>query len=189
MKRFNENWANHLKEELKYKKPFVCNATFLPSIDPANEQLYVLPCFARPGRQSYVVVQADDLASNPSEQTQLPTSPANYFIHREIFENRDEEVAAFSKKMKNIQKERVFDHANSVFREWKPDSAIMLEKCLEHDFKYWKGVRFCKDPDELELVKKVVKQNFVFLKKVFHFLSSKSLFPGLGWQDFTNWTI
>ena len=82
----------------------------------------------------------------------------------------------------------MFDHSNSVFRDWKPDTPASLEKMLEHDYTHWKAARFCKDPEELERVKRVVRLNIEFIKKVFHFLISKSLYPGIGWLDFGNWT-
>ena len=63
----------------------------------------------------------------------------------------------FFKKLGNVQKEREFDHAKSVFKDWKKDNAIILDKCLEHDFKYWKTPNFCKNPDEQENVMRVVK--------------------------------
>ena len=83
----------------------------------------------------------------------------NYYLHNVIIENRDELVRAEARPLKNKVVERLFDHATSVFKEWKPDSPFVISKVLEHDFGYWKAANFCKDPEELERVKVVMRQN------------------------------
>lgn len=63
----------------------------------------------------------------------------------------------------------------------------MINKCLEHDFKYWKTANFIKNPDDNEAVKKVITENIVPLKKVFHYLMASSVYPGIGWNDYSLW--
>ena len=92
---------------------------------------------------------------------QIPTEPTNFYIHRDVIDNREEAIPPFFKKLQSKQKERLFDHAKSVFREWRPDTSATLAKCLENDVKYWKTANFCKNPDEAEAVKRVVTQHFV----------------------------
>jgi hypothetical protein len=77
----------------------------------------------RPGKHNYVVIQDDDepLANNPSENVMLPDDDSVYYIHKNIVENRDEEVVHFAKPTKSIKRERYFVHATSVFKDWKPD--------------------------------------------------------------------
>jgi len=89
--------------------------------------------------------------------------------------------------MRIVKKQREFKHETSCFKDWKFDSESVLEKCLEHDFTFWKAARFCKDPDELTRVKKIIKENFKEIKEIYHYLISKSSYPAIGWQDFTNW--
>ena len=146
------------------------------------------PCFMKPGKQRYVIIRKENLANNMLEAQELPESLESYYIHKEIADNRDEEIVPHYKKMKNKQKERFFNHASSVFKGWTPDNATTLEKCLDHDFKQWKVPNFVKDPDELEAVKKVIAGKFPVLKDIYHHLVAASNWPGIGWLDFTAWT-
>ena len=118
------------------------------------------------------------------ETVKLPIDHFSYYIHKEIVECRDEAILPFFKSMKNVVKERGFDHAGSVFRDWKPDNQAMIDKCLEHDFKVWKVHKFVKDPDELENVKRIIKAKFPILKEVYHYLIASSNFPGIKVEDF-----
>ena len=91
--------------------------------------------------------------------------------------------------MKNTVKERVYDHANSVFREWIPDDTKVTDQMLKHDFNFWKVPRFVKDTNEQESCKFIIKQNIGQLMKVWHYLRCKSSFPGVGFLDYVNWVI
>jgi len=64
MRKHDQKWYESLPEELYYKKPHMANGEYLhgPNHD-AQEQLYVFPCFARPGKQNYVIIQEDGLAN------------------------------------------------------------------------------------------------------------------------------
>jgi hypothetical protein len=186
MHAYTSLWSEYLAEHVLFKRPYLANSAMLKHLpldshevdDP--EQLYVFPCFLKPGKQTYAVISEPNLA-NSDQEVEIPADPANFFFHRDIIENRDEEIPAFFKKLQSVQKERLFDHAKSVFRDWRPDNQAMLAKCLEHDFKYWKVANFCKDPEEYEKVKPVISKYFSALKKVFHYLIAKSQYPGIGW--------
>lgn len=90
--------------------------------------------------------------------------------------------------MKNVVKERYWDLSNSVYKDWRKDNEQIYEKCLEHDFKFWKVPKFLKDPDELEEVKKVIQSNFPILKDYYQYLIAVSNFPGIANFDFMQWT-
>ena len=83
--------------------------------------------------------------------------------------------------MKNVKKERLFYHEHSVFKNWKLDTPASVSGCLEHDFKYWKGSRFCKDPDELKRVEDIIRKYFTQIKGAFHYLIANSSYPSVGW--------
>mmetsp|Transcript_32855 Transcript_32855/g.50221 ORF Transcript_32855/g.50221 Transcript_32855/m.50221 type:complete len:225 (+) Transcript_32855:5970-6644(+) len=101
----NNHWFETLTEEILYKKPFMSNGDHLNTVEhPYEEQLYVFPCFLRPGKQRYVVIQEDELANQTTEQVPMPDDHFSYFIHKCIVENRTENVAPFSKPMKIIKK-------------------------------------------------------------------------------------
>ena len=138
MGQYNDHWVEALSEELYYKKPFMGNGELLKSVQhPEVEQLYVYPCFIRPGKQNYIVIQDDDLA-NQREEIELPEDETCYYFHKAIVENRLEDVHPFSKPMKMGVKENVFRLDTSVFKKWKQDSQPILDKCLDHDFLHWK---------------------------------------------------
>ena len=80
---------------------------------------------------------------------------------------------------------RVFKKDTSVFKDWKEDTPILLNKAMELDQKEWKAARFIKDPAEVESCWRVIKQNFSKLKDVFITLAARSNFPFVGLLDFT----
>ena len=79
---------------------------------------------------------------------------------------------------------RVFKKDTSVFKDWKEDTPILLNKAMELDQKEWKAARFIKDPAEVESCWRVIKQNFSKLKDVFITLAARSNFPYVGLLDF-----
>jgi hypothetical protein len=117
----------------------------------------------------------------------MPSNPDRYFVHHDCIENRDEDIPPFAKKAGTSEKDREFTFAGSVFRSWMPDSQAVLDKCLAHDFKYWKCSKFIKSSEEEEKVEEVIRSNFVYLKKVYHYLQCKSNYPGIGSLDFAGW--
>ena len=66
----------------------------------------MFPCYMKPGKQNYVVVQEEDLATNMEEKVPLPVDEFSYHVHKEIVESREEAVLPFFKKMKNVIRER-----------------------------------------------------------------------------------
>jgi hypothetical protein len=75
----------------------------------------------------------------------MSLNPEHYFMHKDIIDNREEDVPHFSKAAKTEKKEIVFDHANSVFSQWKPDAPASIDKQISHDMIYWKLWKFLKN--------------------------------------------
>jgi len=59
---------------------------------------------------------------------------------------------------------RKYDKAQSVFAYWKADDAYTIKKCLDHDYKYWKGLRFIRDKDDYRNTQKKIRKYFPILK-------------------------
>ena len=59
---------------------------------------------------------------------------------------------------------------------------------MEHDLKYWKLHKFCKDKTDQENIIKIVRKNFFFLKDTHLYMCSKSQFPATYMNDFTAWS-
>lgn len=188
MNQYQQNWYDTLADEIRYKKPFMANGEHLTEIGhPDEEQLYVFPCFMRAGRQNYIVVQEDDLACNTVEAVDMPRDTDAFYIHKCIVDSRPEDIALWSKPLKHGEKARVFQHAASVFSQWKPDNKATLAKCLEHDFSFWKLPRFCKDPDEQARVMDKAREYFPQIKEVYHCLIARSSYPNITFHDFFDW--
>ena len=69
MENHDQKWYESLPDELYYKKPHMANGEYLHGLNrPDHEQLYVFPCFIRPGKQNYVVIQEDGLANQIKEK-------------------------------------------------------------------------------------------------------------------------
>lgn len=177
-----------IQDEVRYKRPFLGNGQNLSDAQhPHNEQLYVFPCFMRPGRQNFVVIADDGIGNQTEETLDMPDDQDLYYIHKCIVENREEDVCEFSKPLMTKKKERKFILEESVFKDWKPDTKHTLEKCLEHDMQFWKLTRLIKIEEEQEIVKELIKKYFPKLKEVYHFLLSKSRYPNIERYDFIEW--
>jgi hypothetical protein len=51
LEKYNSEWCEILSAEIAYKKPYMGNGDLLSEVKhPEEEQLYVFPCFIRPGR-------------------------------------------------------------------------------------------------------------------------------------------
>jgi hypothetical protein len=61
-------------------------------------------------------------------------------------------------------KPRVFSKPLSVWATWKDDDYSMIKKCLDHDFRHWKGNRFIKDRVDLNSLQLLIRDNMSFLK-------------------------
>ena len=123
LKQYRKEWYEIIAKEIRFKRPFIANGQYLASmLNNHTEPLYVFPCFMKPGRQNYVVIQEDDLANQPTYEA-LPTDEDAYFIHKCIVENRVEEVPVYTKPMKMGKKERKFKHEKSIWATWKKDTS------------------------------------------------------------------
>lgn len=60
-----------------------------------------------------------------------------------------------------------FDKEHSVFKDWKEDNKYTVDKCLKHDFYYWKCKKFIKDKNELSMIQNIFRENFSDLKEIF----------------------
>ena len=72
-----------------------------------------------------------------------------------------------SKKFIRALKENKFEKQYSVFKNWKEDTSYTYDRCLQHDFKYWKCPKFTKDPDDLKECISIIKENFADIKEIF----------------------
>ena len=60
-----------------------------------------------------------------------------------------------------------------------------MKKCLDHDYKYWKTLRFIKDRDDYTNVQKVLRKHFFRLKALHLCLCARSTdFPAISAGDF-----
>ena len=75
-----------------------------------------------------------------------------------------------------------------MFKPWKADTEKTWEDCAEEDFKHWKIPRICKDPEDLENVKGVVRKYYSQLKHIFYSLISCEEYPHVGWMNFTEFS-
>lgn len=147
----------------------------------------MFPCFMRPGRQSYVIVQENGLA-NQAEPVALPDDGYSYYLHKCIVENRTEDVPPYVKPMKVGKKERKFNYAKSIWADWKRDTSKGLDDALEADLKFCKLTRFVKPPEtEVPAVQKVLRQYMPCVNEHFHYLISRSQYPAVREIDYREW--
>lgn len=76
------NWKEIITKNLRYRKPFFLNSP--PQKDPdddSSEQVFVLPCFIKPGKQFYSVMLNDQHKEDN-----------DWFIHKCLAPVRDEDI-------------------------------------------------------------------------------------------------
>ena len=86
------------------------------------DQVYCFPSFLRQGKHIYVVAVPDE-DGNPE-----------YFSHRIIVRQREEDIPNFIKSTKILTKKtRNFNKNMSVFKDWQEDTPEILNKIIEND--------------------------------------------------------
>ena len=101
-------WHDVISDEIRYKKPFLANGEYLTKArkkhSQGEEPLYVFPCFMRPGKQNYIIINEYGLAKQSTSSfipnKKMPTDIDCYYIHKCIAINRQEDVPIFTKPMK-----------------------------------------------------------------------------------------
>ena len=143
-----------------YKKPFFVNSNEVK--DLTFEQIYIMPVFAKSGRQTFVIQPCD------MHQT--------VELYKTIIDFRQEEVASPNDRMITVTK--TFKKPVSVFAKWRTDDDKTREKCLEHDYDNWKLDNFeLKNYDQQTKVKEILHENFYFLKSIFLEICAETAFP------------
>jgi len=94
------------------------------------------------------------------------TEHPNYFPHKIIVKNRDEEIPIHVKISNRKHIVRVFKKEHSVFKDWKEDTEDSIITAIEHDFKFWKCSRFVKE-HELKEVEELTLKYGKELKNIF----------------------
>ena len=146
----------------------------------ADEQFYAYADFLPPGRHNYAVI------SQKKGQRKL-------VFHHFTLTQRSDDVQVTMKRTKKLRKTRRFHKDKSVFKEWKEDTGMTIEKAFDTDYNAMKLNRFIKNPTDvslfvliwqLELVIERLKDSYLEICEVFLTCASKSNYPGITWLDF-----
>ena len=122
--------------------------------DYPYEEIYVLPCFIKNGRQFFVIQPGDTAES--------------IYLQRSVVNYREEDVPPYTGSTFKSQVVRVFKKETSVFRNWRQDNEQTAEKCLdEHDFLFWKLEKFIRDSEQTKLIKELFYTHFQLLKDIY----------------------
>jgi hypothetical protein len=76
-----------------------------------------------------------------------------------------------------IQRERIdtpWDIFKSVFKDYKPDTIPLLNKCFEQDWEMTKIPRVIKNAEELQKVKSFLKMNYRCIREIYKYYSAVS---------------
>lgn len=186
-------------------------------IDDDN-QLWVGVTISRPGRHNFVIRYEEDTFTDGADSQHLSLvqrftsldstgrrlieqttvggdrekeTRTKYSFHRCIIQAREEEVPPFSKEPKSLDHVRTFQKEFSVFKDWREDNDQVLSNCFNADFGYTKIEKkmITKDQDDLENTRKVLRQNFEKIKKIFITVASQSNFPTITWNKFSEFAI
>lgn len=65
---YKNQWKEQINKNIKYKKAHYLNASTIIQNNFASQELYVLPCFMKPGKQLYSVLIKDNLIMVDDQQ-------------------------------------------------------------------------------------------------------------------------
>ena len=174
MDSFLTTWKDVIQQHMKYKMPNLVNAEMKAAINAQDLPLYIYPTFMKSGKQYYCV------------QTQ--GTEQKMYIHSTFSKFRTEEIPPYVKPLKHKYNIRRFKKETSVFQRWKKDDDFILQDAAAHDFSYWKVARFVKKVEDLEDLKKVIRENFFELKNMHIYNSANSTFPACSMLEFTKFS-
>ena len=167
-------WKDVIQKHLKYKMPNLVNVEMKEAIDACNVPLYVYPTFMKSGKQYYCIKTQD--------------SGRNMYVHSNLTKFRTEEIMPYVKPKKHKYNIRRFKKETSVFQRWKKDDDFTLQDAAAHDFSFWKVPRFVKKEEDLEDLKKVIRDNFFELKNMHIYNAANSTFPACSLLEFTKFS-
>jgi len=196
--KYTQNWRYTIKTHCRFKQPSMVNFEILDQLkaafDPSafEDKLYVFPCFAKPGK-NYYMVRLDPPSAGSTRQLDLTSkdlsssirdsfgaeneASSECFAHSIITPYRTEDLPGFVKQSRSQKVERTFNKNNSVFKEWKQDTAQRLDDCLEHDVALWKVPKFVKDKEELKKCTALIKKDFATFKMIYTYYATLAAYP------------
>jgi hypothetical protein len=107
-----------------------------------------------------------------------------YFTHRIIVRQREEDIPLFTKKLRIKSTQRKFNKNSSAFKDWQEDTNEILAQVIDHDSKLWKVERFVKDANDLPKIIAILKQYAGPIKNAYIQVSCRSVYPGISSVDF-----
>lgn len=117
----------------------------------SGKDVYIYVDFVKSGRHFFTVNQDDE-----------------FYLHRSIIRNREEELVLFNKRMG--VKKRTYSFEDSCFMNFREEYDAF--PCFEHDQKLWKINNFVKKPDlNFELIS-FLQQHYLHIVQIFNFLKS-----------------
>ncbi len=132
-----------------------------------EKQVYCFPSFLKQGKQTVVI-------GYPNAYDDI-----EFFIHRIVVRQREEEIPVFTKKLRMKSTQRRFDKQMSIFKDWQEDTVDIYHQLIEHDSKLWKVERFVKDPADIPKIIDVLKKYAGPLKNAYVQAISRSAYPGI----------
>ena len=139
-----------------------------------NKQTYCFPSFWKQGKHIVVIGYPDSY------------DDLEFFIHRVVIRQREEEIPVYTKKTKMKTTTRKFNKNVSSFKDWQEDTPDILSQVIDHDSKLWKVERFVKEPADLPKIIETLKKYCIPLKNAYIQVICRSVYPGISSVDFFN---
>lgn len=165
-------WHAALEKVFTYKKPFFVNSNEVK--DLKFDQIYIMPVFAKSGRQAFVI--------QPGETHRTVE------LYKTLIDFRQEDVAG----PKDVGDDNVviFKKPVSVFAKWRTDTDALREKCLDHDYDRWKMDNFELRNYEVQVeVKRIITENFALLKAIFTEICAETAWPKMTQLGFSSFAV
>jgi len=124
-KRVANNWQSTFEKQSRWSQPHIVNGEYAP--EQAFNQLWVISRILPVGQHDFIV------RSRKNDSTEYEWSIFNTMV-----DIRLEPIPVMTKKSQRKENKRRFVKENSVFADWKEDTAATLNGCIEHDISVWR---------------------------------------------------
>lgn len=170
-KRMLSKFETILQKNCRFAKPHVINLEAARRALDADEPVWLLPLFMKPGKQSIFFSQEELLTGELSDRGRIRAC-----VQTTIVPIREEEIALVARPFKEkVAAEPIFVKDQSVFAQWRDNDRI-----LDSDFGRWKLERFIKSEDEQEGVRSFLRANVAKIKEFYTNIQAQSdLYPGI----------
>ena len=97
--------------------------------------------------------------------------------------NIEKEIYFNKPYFENERNAPYYSKSKGVWKDYQEDEPNHLKKCLDQDLQYGKIFKVAKD--DYSKLQKAIFSDYLVLKNIFMYLTAKSSYPVIGWNDYS----